>query len=60
MARFRNVSGQTLEIPSIRKIVEDDGVFDVPDDRAAGFECQPANYKREDDKPAKAAKKESE
>ena len=56
MARFRNVSGQTLEIPSIRKVVEDDGVFDVPDDHAAGFECQPTNYKREDEKPAKAEK----
>ena len=56
VARFRNVSGQTLEIPSIRKIVEDDGDFDVPDAAAAGFECQPANYRREDDKPAKAAK----
>jgi hypothetical protein len=56
MARFRNVSGNRLEIPSIRKFVDDDGVFDVPDDRAAGFECQPANYKREDEKPAKAEK----
>ena len=56
MARFRNVSGQTLDIPSIRKVVEDDGVFDVPDDAAPGFECQPANYRREDEKPAKAAK----
>ena len=56
MARFRNVSGNRLEIPAIRKFVDDDGVFDVPDDRAAGFECQPANYKREDEKPAKAEK----
>lgn len=56
MARFRNISGYRLEIPSIRKFVDDDGVFDVPDDQAAGFECQPANYKREDEKPAKAVK----
>jgi hypothetical protein len=59
MARFRNVSGNRLEIPAIRKFVDDDGVFDVPDDRAAGFECQPANYKREDEKPAKAAKEKA-
>ena len=57
MARFRNVSGQTLEIPAIRKFVDDDGVFDVPDADAPGFECQPSNYKRvDDDKPAKAEK----
>ena len=56
MARFRNVSRQTLEIPSIGKVVDDDGVFDVPDDKAAGFECQPANYRREDEPKAKATK----
>jgi len=51
------VSGQTLEIPAIRKFVDDDGVFDVPDADAPGFECQPSNYKRvDDDKPAKAEK----
>lgn len=60
MARFRNISGFTLEIPSIRKVVEDDGVFDVPDAEAAGFECQPANYRREDEKPAKAEKASKE
>ena len=59
MAKFRNTSGQTLEIPAIRKIVEDDGVFDVPDDLAPGFECQPTNYERIDEKPAKAAKEKS-
>jgi hypothetical protein len=57
VARFRNISGQTLEIPSVRAVVEDDGVFDVPDDDAPGFECQPSNYVREDEpKPVKAAK----
>jgi hypothetical protein len=57
MARFRNVSGSTLEIPAISKVVEDDGVFDVPDELVEGFECQPTNYLRlDEDKPAKAEK----
>lgn len=55
MPKFRNISGYTLEIPAISKVVEDDGVFDVPDELAAGFDCQPSNYVRLDE-PKKASK----
>jgi hypothetical protein len=48
MAKFRNISGNTLEIPSISRVVEDDGVFEVPDEQASGFDCQPTNYERLD------------
>lgn len=58
MAKFRNISGNTLEIPSIHQVVDDDGVFEVPDDDAPGFECQPTNYVRLDEAAAKP-KKES-
>ena len=37
MARFRNVSGNTLDIPAAGRVVEDDAVFDVPDDLQATF-----------------------
>jgi hypothetical protein len=49
MAKFRNVSGYDLEIPAVGRVVEDDGVFEVPDAAATGFECQPANYERLDE-----------
>jgi len=55
VARFRNVSGFDLFIVALGKTVEDDGVFDVPDAEAPGFECQPDNYARQDE-PAKAKK----
>lgn len=56
MAKFRNVSGNDLFVVAIGRLVEDDGVFDVPDADAPGFECQPSNYERLDEKPAKAEK----
>lgn len=55
MARFRNVSGNDLFVVAVGKDVPDDGVFDVPDVDAPGFECQPTNYKRLDE-PKKASK----
>jgi len=55
VARFRNVSGNDLFIVALGKTVDDDGVFDVPDKDAEGFECQPDNYARQDE-PAKAKK----
>jgi hypothetical protein len=58
VAKFRNVSGVTLEIPSVGKVVDDDGVFEVPDELVPGFECQPSNYERLDaDVDAKKASK---
>lgn len=57
MAKYRNVSGFDLDIPAVGRVVEDDGVFEVPDAHAPGFDCQPTNYKRlDDEKPATAAK----
>ena len=42
MARFRNVSDDTRTIPEATpQVVEPDGLFDVPDDRADAFEAQP-------------------
>ena len=42
MARFRNTSAQTRTIPGATPEREPpDGLFEVPDDRAAGFEAQP-------------------
>lgn len=58
MARYRNVSGHDLFIVAISKTVEDDGVFDVSDVQAPGFDCQPTNYERLDEPDAKPAKKE--
>lgn len=55
VAKYRNVSGQTLDIPAVGRAVEDDGVFEVPTAHAPGFDCQPTNYKRLDE----ASKKES-
>ena len=54
MPKFRNVSGHTLEIPAVSATVEDDGVFEVSDELAPGFDCQPSNYKRLDE-PKKAS-----
>ena len=42
MARFRNTSDDTREIPEATPmVVAPDGLFDVPDDRADAFEAQP-------------------
>lgn len=64
MARYRNTSGNDLFIVALGKVVEDDGVFEVPDEQAAGFDCQiPTNYERLDDPAApkkKAAKADDE
>lgn len=49
MARFRNVSGNDLFIVALGRTVDDDGVFEVPDEDAPGFDCQPSNYERLDD-----------
>lgn len=48
MAKFRNVSGVDLFVVAVQRTVEDDGVFEVPDDQAPGFDCQPSNYERLD------------
>lgn len=61
MARFRNVSGNDLFVVAASKLVEDDAVFEVPDDQADGFECQPTNYERISDASSKKkSDKESE
>ena len=42
MARFRNVSNDTRDIPGATPMtVPPDGLFEVDDDRAAAFEAQP-------------------
>lgn len=42
MARFRNISDSAREIPEATPmLVPPDGLFEVPDDRAAAFEEQP-------------------
>lgn len=42
MARFRNVSDDARLIPEATpQLVEPDGLFEVPDDRADAFESQP-------------------
>ena len=42
MARFRNSSGETRSIPEATpQVVEPDGLFTVPDDRAEAFAGQP-------------------
>ena len=55
MPKYRNVSGSDLFIVAIQKQIEDDGVFEVSDDLAPGFDCQPTNYERLDE-PKKASK----
>lgn len=44
MPKLRNISGHTLEIPDAGGLVEDDGVFTVPDELLESFTCQPSNY----------------
>lgn len=44
MPKFRNISGQPLEIPDAGGWVDDDGVFTVSDDLFDGFACQPSNF----------------
>ena len=44
MPKYRNVSGWDLDIPAVGRVVADDEVFDVADELAAGFECQPSNF----------------
>lgn len=56
MAKFRNISGIDLYVVAVSRVVEDDGVFEIADEAAPGFECQPSNYKRIDEPKAKAAK----
>ncbi len=58
MPRFRNTSGQDLFVVAVQKLVEDDGVFEVSDDDAPGFECQPTNFTGVGGPPSK--RKESE
>lgn len=42
MARFRNSSNDERFIPEgTPQVVAPDGLFEVPDDRAAAFEAQP-------------------
>ena len=42
MARFRNTSDDTRMIPEATpQVVEPDGLFEVPDDRADAFDEQP-------------------
>lgn len=57
MAKFRNISGHDLEVVAVRRVIEDDGVFEVPDAAAPGFDCQPSNYERLDE-PAPAKDEE--
>jgi hypothetical protein len=55
MPKFRNTSGEDRFVVAIGREVEDDGVFEVSEEQAPGFECQPSNYKRLDE-PKKASK----
>ena len=42
MARFRNISDDARTVPGAVPLeVPPDGLFEVPDDAAAGFEAQP-------------------
>lgn len=42
VARFRNSSGEQRAIPEATpQVVDPDGLFDVPDDRADAFSAQP-------------------
>lgn len=58
MAKFRNTSGWDLDIPALGRVVEDDEVFEVPDEAAPGFACQPSNF-TEVASPRRKAEKES-
>lgn len=58
MPKFRNVSGQDRFIVAVNRVVEEDAVFEVSDDEAPGFECQPSNYLRLDEAPVKSKAKE--
>lgn len=59
MPKFRNVSGFDLDIPAVGRVIADDEVFEVSDDLAPGFECQPSNYAVVDG-PSRKADKESD
>ena len=56
MPKFRNTSGDDRFVVAIGREVKDDGVFEVSDEDAPGFDCQPSNFTRIDDKARKAAK----
>lgn len=41
MARVRNKTGEDRYVPEARRVIPDDGVMDVPDDRADAWDAQP-------------------
>jgi hypothetical protein len=55
MARFRLIADEAREVSILPagtlRAVQPDELFDVPDEHAASYECQPALYRR--DEPAR-------
>ena len=56
MSKFRNVSGEPLFVPAVRRVIEPDEVFDFPADVAAGLNHQTDTWAAES---APVKKKES-
>ncbi|MER7738891.1 hypothetical protein ABTX34_11290 [Streptomyces sp. NPDC096538] len=44
MARVRYLGPVPVTVPELGRTVEPDEVVEVPDDRHAGYVCQPANW----------------
>lgn len=40
MAKCRNISGEARLVPELGRVVEDEEVVTVPDDRLDGYLCQ--------------------
>ncbi len=52
MARFRLIADEAREVSILPdgalRLIEPDELFDVPDEHAPSYECQPTLYSRED------------
>ncbi|MGN7136769.1 hypothetical protein [Streptomyces pseudogriseolus] len=44
MARVRYLGPEPVTVPELGRAVEPDEVIEVPDDRFAGYVCQPVNW----------------
>lgn len=44
MARVRYLGPEPVTVPELGRTVEPDEVVEVPDDRFAGYVCQPASW----------------
>lgn len=54
MSKVRNISGESLFVPELHRMVDADQVLDVPDDRLTAYLEQPATWA--DETPAKKTK----